>query len=181
MRARCLVALMLVLSTIPLAGQDTPARPFNHLWAGNLGFARTNQEGGGVNVTLSWGIGWRGLFDLTPVDITVIAGEGTGDSRYYWDASVDRCRDSQTGQFARTALCNTEPTYKYAGAAEVNFAPFTASASPFAGVGYRVGFGTDPYVTVGVISTLGAVAQWYGRFSLGPNFQQLLIGGQLRT
>jgi hypothetical protein len=80
------------------------------------------------------GVGYR--FAAGPLRITPTIGgfvyQGD-DDRYYFDVSVDRCRDSTNGQFARTVLCDNTAISAY-GRVEA-----TARARNVEfGVGYRV-------------------------------------------
>ena len=80
------------------------------------------------------GVGYR--FAAGPIRITPSIGgfiyQGDND-RYYFDDSVDRCRDSTNGQFARTPLCDNTAVSAY-GRLE---ATARISSVEF-GVGYRV-------------------------------------------
>lgn len=60
------------------------------------------------------GVGYR--FAAGPIRITPMVGgfvyQGEND-RYYYDTSVDRCRDSTNGQFARDVLCDNTAISAY--------------------------------------------------------------------
>lgn len=80
-----------------------------------------------------FGVGYR--FAAGPIRITPMIGgfvyQGESD-RYYFDSSVDRCRDSTNGQFARTILCDNTAVSAYGrveGTARIRNVEF--------GVGYR--------------------------------------------
>lgn len=80
------------------------------------------------------GVGYRlnaGAFHFTPTIGGFIY--QSDDDRYYFDASVDRCRDRTNGQFARDIQCNDAAVDAFGRLeATVSFRKIDA------GVGYRI-------------------------------------------
>jgi hypothetical protein len=121
--------------------QRTPTPAW--LFSGSAGFAAVS-DFSGANLDLA--IGYQfGSFGIVARGDATMHGAQTDDSRYYWDSSVDRCRDSQTGQFARSALCQggVDARYGFMGEAFVSFAKMRSPL--IIGVGYRLGDAATPY------------------------------------
>jgi len=89
-----------------------------------------------------------GVFDLSPFMTTAtfeidIAEEPDRDGRYVTDTSVDRCRDSQTGQFAGGEKCR-ETVFFFAGVFDVGY---QVRRNLYFGVGFRAGDASTPLLT----------------------------------
>ena len=84
-------------------------------------------------------------------EVDVTSSDDEGNPRYYWDSSVDRCRDSANGQFARSGLCGSNAMdFFLAATADANFAVGIGS---YAGLGVRVGEAATPYISLGYVGS----------------------------
>ena len=89
-----------------------------------------------------------GMFRLSPFVVSAtfeldIAEEPDREGRYIMDSSLDRCRDSQTGQFAATKKCR-ETVLFYAAVLDVGY-PILRNL--IVGAGFRAGEGSTPFLS----------------------------------
>ena len=138
-----LLACLLLAS--PAFGQDLSAFTIG----AGVGSADLNGEGVGVFASASAGLLFRRGYFLATADANMnLVGGDTGP--YYYDASVDRCRDSRSGQFARDELCQSTDFY-FALTGDVNY--MIPQTRAFIGVGGRLGAAPTPYVSGGIAAT----------------------------
>lgn len=99
------------------------------------------------------------------------------DDRYELrtEAGVTRCVDTRDGTRADTDRCETDPDDQFAGAIEATYALARTTTTPFIGVGYRFGWGTTPYATLGWNIGMRR-SRAVIRASVGDDFVQGLVG-----
>jgi hypothetical protein len=115
---------------------------------------------------------------LVVADITLVAGES--DGRYYMDTfsnGQSRCRDSVTGQFAATSLCNAPVETRYAVAVDARYS--LRGKGGFLGFGGRAGTLSTLYATAGFAGEVEKNAQLSAWVSAGRGFFQLMVAGSL--
>jgi hypothetical protein len=161
----CLIGILAAaLWCAPAAGQPSRTPVAVHLAAGagirpNIGGASMG-GGGHWSLGVAYGrLSVRGRFDnsilTTGFDTAVSTVTRPRDSRYYWDESVNRCRDRTNGQFASSSLCGTvtvrdtliEPIEErsYGAGVEVAAAVLDARPSLSLGAGAMLRDGVAPY------------------------------------
>ena len=107
------------------------------------------------------------------------------NDRYHFDTfsnGQERCRDSQTGQFARDSLCS-ETQAIYGAVFELDLMIPVGGASILLGGGYRLGdaHGSKPIVAAGVVvDQFDGIAGWFVRGSAGREFLQGHVGAVVR-
>ena len=140
------ILLASLLLAIPASAQDLSAFSIG----GGIGRADLTGEGADAFAGGSAGLLFqRGRFVATvDANMDVVSGGDTGP--YYYDSSVDRCRDSRNGEFARDELCRNSQLY-FAATGDVNYTiPQTRA---FIGGGARLGAVSTPYVSGGISAT----------------------------
>lgn len=124
------------------------ARP-TVLAAGTTGFALVESRPGfEIAGGLAVRIGDVSLL-LTPADLTLV--EGDGDPRYAWDTLATggrRCRDLETGRFAKSSEC-IDVDVLYAASAEARYLLGSPRHPVILGLGLRLGDGGSGYATAG--------------------------------
>ena len=147
---------------------------------GNAGYA-WDQPHGGVSVNGGIGAGSAKVFGyLLPLDVTFV--QGKQDRRYVQQTTIygdQLCQDRQTGRYVGAGNCRVPVSVHWGGAAELNFAPMTRAGSLFAGAGYRTGYASTAYGTIGWIGRASGRTFGLARLSIGSGFAQLAIGGHL--
>jgi len=173
--AAAVAALVLAAGAL---GAQSPDRPI--FVVGNMGYGWDQPHGG---FSLDGGVGVRSqkLFGyLLPLDMTFV--QGRQDRRYVTQSTIygdQLCQDRQTGAYVGAGNCRRPVSVHWGGAAEVNFAPMTQSRSLFAGVGYRTGYASTMYGTVGYIGRATGRAFGLARLSIGSGYALLAIGGHI--
>ncbi len=111
---------------------------------------------------------------LFTADINVDMAPGEIKGPYYYDSSVDRCRNRNTGRFASDANCEALDIYA-AASLDANVA--IPGTTGFAGLGGRFGEATTPYVSAGLsispldqFSILFKVRAWADHLFAGAVF-----------
>jgi opacity protein-like surface antigen len=160
------------------AGAQSRERPI--FAVGNAGYGWDKPHGG---ISLQGGFGARSpkLFAyLLPLDVTFV--QGRQNFRYVTQTTIygdQLCVDSQTNQFVSAGHCRAPVSAHWGGAAEANFAPMTTSGSFFAGVGYRTGYASTVYGTIGYIGRATSHTFGLARLSIGSGYAVLAIGGHI--
>jgi len=176
--ARTLLATAATLALSAAAGAQTSQRPI--FAVGNAGYGWDQPHGG---ISLNGGVGVRSqkLFAyLLPLDMTFV--EGKQDRRYIAQSTIygdQLCQDRQTGAYVSGGHCRPPVSVHWGAAAEANFAPMTTASSFFAGVGYRTGYASTIYGTIGYIGRATNRTFGLARLSIGSGYALLAIGGHL--
>lgn len=152
-----------------------------HLFvAGTAGYAWDKPEGG-ATVSAGGAIASRTLFAyLLPLDMTFVQGER--NFRYVQQTLYTGdvyCLDRETGRYVSNNRCRAPLRVHFGGAVEANYAPRTTAGSVFVGAGYRTGYASTAYGTVGYIGRATKRTFGLARLSIGSGFAQLAIGGHL--
>jgi hypothetical protein len=180
MMARLLTATLLGLALTGAAGAQVPTKERHLFGVGNVGYA-WDQPHGGLTVQLGGAIASRTVFGyLLPLDFTFV--QGKQNFRYVQQTVYTGdvfCIDKQTGQYVGNGKCRAPLRLHYGGAVEANYAPMTTQGSFFVGGGYRTGYASTGYGTIGYIGR--ATQHTFGlvRLSIGSGFAQLAFGGHL--
>lgn len=159
--------VLLAATSLPAAGQ---LRPEGRAIGAVIGLTRAEgRTGVSFPLTVSAGSGrvtgsLLAEWSLVPRD---------DDGRYALDAQ--RCRDTSTGEIVDRDRCDDGPDNEFAASAEVNYALSRAATTPFVGAGYRFGWGTTPYATVGWTIS-GRRSRTLLRVSGGDDFLQGAVG-----
>jgi opacity protein-like surface antigen len=170
-----LISLVLAAGT---AGAQSHQRPV--FLVGNAGYGWDKPHGG---IALDGGFGVRSpkLFAyLLPLDVTFV--QGRQNFRYVTQSTIygdQLCVDTQTNQYVGAGKCRAPVSTHWGGAAEANFAPMGSDGSFFAGVGYRTGYASTVYGTIGYIGRATARTFGLARLSIGSGYAVLAIGGHL--
>lgn len=173
--ATAVAALTLTAGALGAQSRDRPL-----FLVGNMGYGWDKPHGG---FSVDGGVGVRSpkLFGyLLPLDMTFV--QGKQDRRYIQQSTIygdQLCQDRQTGQYVGAGNCRRPVSVHWGGAAEANFAPMTQSRSFFAGVGYRTGYASTVYGTVGYIARATSRSFGLARLSIGSGYALLAIGGHL--
>lgn len=125
----------------------------------------------GVSFPLTVGAGSGRLMGNVIAEYSLVP-RSDGD-RYRIESG--RCRDVQTGEQVDDDLCDGGPDSEFAGAAEVTYALSDAETTPFVGAGYRFGWGTTPYATLGWNVRMRRTRLML-RGSVGDDFLQGAVG-----
>lgn len=169
------VALTLTASARGAQAQDRPIFAVGH-----VGYA-WDQPHGGVSVNGGVGAGSSRLFGyLLPLDVTFV--QGKQDRRYVQQTTIygdQLCQDRQSGRYVGAGNCRVPVSVHWGGAAELNFAPMKKTGSFFAGAGYRTGYASTAYGTIGYIGRATGRTFGLARLSIGSGFAQLAVGGHL--
>lgn len=175
MFARAIAALALTVGAAEAQAQN---RPF--FGVGNMGYA-WDQPHGGVAVNAGIGAGSSKIFGyLLPLDVTFV--QGKPDRRYIMQRTIygsQTCQDRTTGRYVGGGNCRAPVSLYWGGAAELNFAPMTTAGSFFAGAGYRTGYASTAYGTIGYIGRANGRSFGLARLSIGSGFALLAIGGHI--
>ena len=172
------VSLTVVAPVSARAQGEGRARHF--YLAGTAGYAWDKPDGG-VTVSAGGAAVSRNFFVyLLPLDMTFV--QGKQDFRYnqqplYTGDVV--CLDRETNQYVSNSKCRAPLRVHWGAAAEANYAPFGMASSLFVGAGYRTGYASTPYGTVGYIGRATKRSFGMARLSIGSGFAQLAIGGHL--
>jgi opacity protein-like surface antigen len=173
--AAAVAALVLGAASLGAQSRDRPI-----FAVGNMGYG-WDQPHGGFSLDGGVGIRSRKLFGyLLPLDMTFV--QGKQDRRYVMQSSIygeQLCQDRQTGAYVGGGNCRRPVSVHWGGAAEANFAPMTQSGSLFAGVGYRTGYASTVYGTVGYIGRATGRTFGLARLSIGSGYALLAIGGHI--
>lgn len=179
MMLRTLAAAMVALSLAAgSSGAQTRERPI--FAVGNAGYGWDKPHGG---ISLNGGVGIRSskLFAyLLPLDMTFV--QGKLDPRYITQTTLygdQLCQDRQTGNYVGASNCRRPVSVHWGAATEANFAPMTTAGSLFAGVGYRTGYASTVYGTIGYIGRATNSTFGLARLSIGSGYALLAIGGHL--
>jgi opacity protein-like surface antigen len=173
--AAAVAALALTAGALGAQARDRPI-----FLVGNMGYGWDQPHGG---FSLDGGVGLRSqkLFGyLLPLDMTFV--QGKQDRRYVQQSTIygdQLCQDRQTGAYVGAGNCRRPVSVHWGGAAEANFAPMTQSGSLFAGVGYRTGYASTVYGTIGYIGRATGRTFGLARLSIGDGYALLAIGGHL--
>ena len=147
---------------------------------GNMGYA-WDQPHGGFAINAGIGAGSSKIFGyLLPLDVTFV--QGKQDRRYVMQSTIygdQICQDRTSGNIVGAGNCRAPVSTHWGGAAELNFAPFTKAGSLFAGAGYRTGYASTVYGTVGYIGRATGRTFGLARLSIGSGFALLAIGGHI--
>ena len=148
--------------------------------AGTAGYA-WDQPHGGLTVSAGGAAASRMFFVyLLPLDATFVQGKQnfryTQQPLYNGDVA---CLDRDTNQYVGNNKCRAPLSVHWGGAVEANFAPLGTSNSFFIGGGYRTGYASTAYGTVGYIGRATKRAFGLARVSIGSGFAQLAVGGHL--
>ena len=94
----------------------------------------------------------RAVFIITAeAEMDMTSSDEEGNPRYYWDSSVDRCRDSSNGQFARSGLCGSAAmAFFFTTTVDANIA---TGNGLYGGMGIRLGEQAAPYVSLGYVTS----------------------------
>ena len=162
------------------AGAQAEGGTRHLFFAGMAGYA-WDQPHGGITVSGGGAVASRKFFAyVLPLDMTFV--QGKQNFRYnqqpLYNGDV-ACLDRQTNQFVSNSKCRAPLSVKWGGAAEANFAPMGTGGSFFVGGGYRTGYASTPYGTVGYIARATKTGFGLARVSIGSGFAQLAIGGHL--
>lgn len=175
---RTLSAAAAALVFSATAGAQASQRPI--FAVGNAGYGWDQPHGG---ISLNGGVGVRSqkLFAyLLPLDMTFV--QGKQDRRYISQSTIygdQLCQDRQTGAYVSGGHCRAPVSVHWGAAAEANFAPMTTANSFFAGVGYRTGYASTVYGTIGYIGRATNRTFGLARLSIGSGYALLAIGGHL--
>ncbi len=170
------------IAAMTLAGSALGAQaPDRRIFGvGNVGYA-WDQPQGGFHVNAGIGAGSSRVFGyLLPLDATFV--QGKQDRRYVSQSTIygdQLCQDRQTGRYVGAGNCRVPVSVHWGGAAELNFAPMKKTGSFFAGAGYRTGYASTAYGTIGYIGRATGRTFGLARLSIGSGFAQLAIGGHL--
>ncbi len=143
---RLLPLLLLITLASTASAQAIQRKPVFTLGAG-YGWADDEALGGGFGDITAGGVVSPGPFVFNG-DLHINLAPGDGGGRYYHDSSVDRCRDSETGQFAKSSLCS-DTVMRILGTLDANIS--IPSTDFFAGAGFRGGAHSGPYVSAGYV------------------------------
>ena len=112
-----------------------------------LGGAEFNEDlTGFFGFTGGYAAQWNSFILNADLEIDMIPAEG--DSRFSYDSSVDRCRDSTTGRFAKDSECSAVDL-RFALTADADY--YLGKSNVYFGAGYRVGSAASPYVSLGFL------------------------------
>jgi hypothetical protein len=182
MKNRRFVALVACALALPVSSARAQTASDNrHFYlAGTTGYA-WDQPHGGLTVSAGGAVASRTLFAyLLPLDATFVQGKQnfryTQQPQYTGDVA---CLDRQTNQYVGNNKCRAPLSVHWGGAVEANYAPLGTSNSFFVGGGYRTGYASTAYGTVGYIGRATKRAFGLARLSIGSGFAQLAIGGHL--
>lgn len=133
----------------PDADTSSPPGPVL-LAAGTTGFALVGSRPGfEISGGMALRVGDVALL-LTPADLTLV--EGDGDPRYAWDTLSSggrRCRDLETGRFAKSSEC-IDVDVLYAASAEAGYLIGSPRRPLLVGAGLRLAAGVwSGYATAG--------------------------------
>ena len=171
-------ALAALVITAGSAGAQTRDRPI--FLVGNIGYG-WDQPHGGFALDAGAGIRSQKLFAyLLPLDMTFV--QGKQDRRYVMQTSIygdQYCQDRETGAYVGAGNCRRPVSVQWGGAAEANFAPMGTSGSFFAGVGYRTGYASTVYGTIGYIGRATGRTFGLARLSIGDGYAVLAVGGHI--
>jgi len=171
-------AVAVVAFTAGALGAQSPDRPL--FLVGNMGYG-WDQPHGGISLDGGVGVRSRKLFGyLLPLDVTFV--QGKLDRRYVQQTTIygdQLCQDRQTGASVGAGNCRRPVSVRWGGAAEANFAPMTQAGSLFAGVGYRTGYASTVYGTIGYIGRATGRTFGLARLSIGNGYALLAIGGHI--
>ncbi len=171
------VATAIALTTGAL-GAQTRDRPI--FLVGNMGYG-WDQPHGGFSLNAGAGVRSQKLFAyLLPLDMTFV--QGKQNRQYIMQTSLygdQYCQDRNTGAYVRASNCRRPVSVEWGGAAEANFAPMGTSGSFFGGVGYRTGYASTVYGTIGYIGRAGGRTFGLARLSIGDGYALLAIGGHI--
>lgn len=172
------VAAAALALTAAAAGAQARERPI--FAVGNAGYG-WDQPHGGISIDGGVGVRSRKLFAyLLPLDATFV--QGKQDRRYITQSTLygdQLCQDRQTGVYVSGGHCRAPVSVHWGAAAEANFAPMTTAGSFFAGVGYRTGYASTVYGTIGYIGRATSRTFGLARLSIGSGYALLAIGGHL--
>lgn len=162
------------------AGADAQAQDRRIFGVGNMGYA-WDQPHGGFAINAGIGAGSSKIFGyLLPLDVTFV--QGKQDRRYIMQSTIygdQICQDRTTGEYVGGGNCRAPVSTHWGGAAELNFAPMTKAGSLFAGAGYRTGYASTAYGTIGYIGRATGRTFGLARLSIGSGFALLAIGGHI--
>ena len=148
--------------------------------AGSGGVVYADNEVG-LDLTLSLGGTYRNVFGFLHVaDLGFIPKPGS--DRYYMDTfsnDQQRCRDRETGRFAKTSLCGGTVKVTYAAAVDINVIIPSRHRRIFFGIGTRTGAATTHYGSFGAIFHRRDHGRYFVKASVGQQFFQIGIGGSL--
>jgi hypothetical protein len=160
------------------AGAQSHQRPI--FLVGNAGYG-WDQPHGGISLDGGFGVRSPKLFAyLLPLDVTFV--QGRQNFRYVTQTTIygdQLCVDSQTNQYVGAGKCRAPVSAHWGAAAEANFAPMTTDGSFFAGVGYRTGYASTVYGTIGYIGRATSRTFGLARLSIGSGYALLAIGGHI--
>ena len=178
--ARLLTVTLLGLALTGEAAAQTPMKQRHLFGVGNFGYA-WDQPHGGLTVQLGGAIASRTLFGyVMPLDFTFV--QGKQNFRYVQQTAYTGdvfCLDKETSQYVSNSKCRAPLRVHYGGAVEANYAPMTTEGSFFVGGGYRTGYASTGYGTIGYIGRATQRTFGFARVSIGSGFAQLAIGGHL--
>lgn len=175
------VTIGIALTLVASSGRaQTAAGDRNFFLAGTAGYAWAKPDGG-VTVSAGGAVATTKLFAyLLPLDVTFV--QGKQDFRYnqqpLYTGDV-ACLDRQTNQFVSNSKCRAPLRAHWGGAVEANFAPMGTTGSFFIGGGYRTGYASTPYGTIGFIGRATKRSFGMARVSIGSGFAQIALGGHL--
>jgi hypothetical protein len=163
------------------AGAQASAPERHFFLAGNVGYA-WDQPHGGLTLNGGLAVASNKLFAyLMPLDLTFV--QGKQDFAHYAQQTLYTgeviCQDRQTGRIVSNGKCQPPLKVHFGGAVEANFAPMGTANSFFVGGGYRTGYASTGYGTIGYIARATRRSFGLARLSIGSGFAQLAIGGHL--
>ena len=171
-------AIALAASTARAQNEAVSNRHF--YLAGTAGYA-WDKPHGGITVSAGGAAATRTFFAyVLPLDVTFV--QGKQNFRYNQQPLYSGdvvCIDRQTNQYVSSSKCRAPLSVHWGGAAEANFAPWGAAGSLFVGGGYRTGYASTAYGTIGYIGRATKRSFGLARVSIGSGFAQLAIGGHL--